>query len=238
MNEGTPEAMLFPHPLVQARFVRREKRFLIHAELEGGTTVIAHTNNTGRMTGCLAPGGRVWLSPARDPRRKLAWTLEITETPEGVLVGVNTQRANGLVAEGIAAGLLPGLGPQDEIRAEVTYPGGKSRADFLVGGHTWIEVKNATLVQEGRARFPDAPTARGRKHLLALQERVEGGEQAALVFCVQRADAATAGPADDIDPGYGRLLRQVHARGVTVLALQIRVDQQELRPDKCLPVVL
>ncbi len=230
--------MLFSPPLVPARFISREKRFLVHARLEDGTPVIAHTNNTGRMTGCLSPGGRIWLSPAPDPRRKLAWTLEITETPEGVLVGVNTQRANRLVAEGIHAGLLPGLGPQDEIRAEVTYPRGTSRADFLVGDRTWVEVKNVTLVQEGCARFPDAPTARGRKHLLALQERVEAGERALLVFCVQRADAATAGPADDIDPAYGRLLRQVHARGVEVQALQIRVDQQELHPANILPLVM
>ncbi len=230
--------MRFSPSLVHARFVRREKRFLVHAVLDDGAEVIAHTNNTGRMTGCLTPGGTIWLSPANDRRRKLAWTLELSETPGGVLVGVNTQRANKLVAEGIAAGLLPGLDPAAEIRAEVAYPDGKSRADFLVGGHTWVEVKNATLVENGHARFPDAPTARGRKHLLALEERVRAGERAVLVFCVQRGDARTAGPADDVDPQYGALLRRVLAAGVEVLALGVQVSPRSLDPCRILPLVL
>ena len=56
--------MEFPAPLVRGRFLRREKRFFIYARLDDGTEVVAHTNNTGRMRGCLAPGCPVWLSPA------------------------------------------------------------------------------------------------------------------------------------------------------------------------------
>lgn len=230
--------MDFPQPLVHARFVRREKRFLIHALLDDGQPVIAHTNNTGRMTGCLIPGGDIWLSPAQNPRRKLAWTLELTTSPTGVLVGINTQRANGLVAEGIKAGLFPQLSTTADIRSEVYYPDRQSRVDFLVDGNIWIEVKNATLVESGHARFPDAPTARGRKHLLALAERVKAGERSLLVFCVQREDAVTAGPADDIDPEYGALLRRVTASGVEWAALQVRITPQGLYPQQTLPLVI
>ena len=77
--------------------------------------MVAHTNNTGRMTGCLAPGAAIWLSPADNPQRKLKWTLELVETvadpasgiPAGVLVGVNTAGANRLAAEALAAGISP-----------------------------------------------------------------------------------------------------------------------------------
>jgi len=230
--------VLFTPPLVRARFIRREKRFLIHAVLEDGAEVVAHTNNTGRMTGCLTPGGTIWLSPADNPRRKLAWTLELGESPGGVPAGVNTQRANGLVAEGMRAGLFPNVSSDAAIRPEVPYPGGGSRVDFLVGGGIWVEVKNATLVEEGHARFPDAPTARGRKHLEDLAARVAAGDRALLVFCVQRADAATVGPADDIDPDYGRLLRKVAAQGVEVAALRIAVTPEWLEPERLLPVIL
>ncbi len=230
--------MRFPHPLVQAKFIRREKRFLIHALLADGTPVIAHTNNTGRMTGCLWEGGTIWLSPAQNPARKLAWTLEMSETPKGTLIGVNTQLANKLVAEGLRSGLVGNFGPQPEIRAEVSYPTGNSRADFLVNQDTWVEVKNTTLVAEGHARFPDAPTARGRKHLLDLQGRVAAGDHALLVFCIQRGDAQTAGPADDVDPEYGRLLRQAKARGVEITALQTRLDHQGIFPEKILRINL
>ena len=72
--------MEFSQPLVRGRFLKREKRFFIHAELDDGRRVIAHTNNTGRMTGCLAPRARIWLSPADNPQRKLKWTMELIET--------------------------------------------------------------------------------------------------------------------------------------------------------------
>ncbi len=71
-----------PRPPWQvARYQGREKRFTIHAELPDGQLVAAHTNNTGRMTGCGAPGARCWLEPATAPHRKLRWSLRIMEAP-------------------------------------------------------------------------------------------------------------------------------------------------------------
>ncbi len=68
-------------PWTVARYLGREKRFTVHAELPDGARVAAHTNNTGRLSGCGEPGARCWLSPAADPRRRLAWTLEVMEAP-------------------------------------------------------------------------------------------------------------------------------------------------------------
>jgi sugar fermentation stimulation protein A len=241
------QPMEFPRPLVAARFLRREKRFLVHVRLEDGSITVAHTNNTGRMSGCLAPGARVWLSPADDPRRKLKWTLEIVETVTdeasgrsgGVLVGVNTILANRLAAEALSGGIIPGLARYTQVRAEVPYGSRGSRADFLLTGGPdrpcWVEVKNVTLVRGDRALFPDAPSERGRKHLLELAEMVTRGDRAALVFCVQRYDARVVGPADDIDPRYGEILRQVAAAGVEVHGLRCQVDTQAIRVVDSLP---
>jgi len=229
----------FAAPLVPAVFLRREKRFTVHVRLDDGTPAAAHTNNTGRMTGCLAPGRRVWLSPAPSPARKLPWTLELVDA-DGVLVGVNTTAANRLAAEAVAAGLVPGLDPGAELRREAPLPGGGSRADLLLrdgSGHgppVWIEVKNVSLVADGHARFPDAPTARGRKHLHDLMARVAAGERAALLLCAQRADAVSVGPADDIDPEYGRLLRRAVARGVEVHGLGARAAPDAVVVDRLL----
>lgn len=235
--------MQFPRPLVQARFLRREKRFFIHAELPDGTPVVAHTNNTGRMTGCLSEGCRVWLSPADNPGRKLKWTLEISEAAGGVPVGVNTALANRLVAEALQAGVIPQLAEYASIRAEVPYGTQGSRADFLVEGwpppdrsRCWVEVKNVSLVADGHARFPDAPTERGRKHLEELAGTLDLGDRAALVFCVQRQDALTAGPADDIDPEYGRLLRSVAAAGVEVYAVACAVNPGGIVVNSLIPL--
>jgi sugar fermentation stimulation protein A len=237
----------FPSPLVRGRFVRREKRFFIHAVLDDGQEVVAHTNNTGRMTGCLFEGGRVWLSPAANPERKLKWSLEIVEAPardsEGndiqVKVGVNTSLANKLVAEAITDGLIPELAGFDSLRTEVPYGSRKSRIDILLENgdeRVWVEVKNVSLVEKGHARFPDAPTERGRKHLLELQEMAKSGDRAVLVFCIQRSDAVSVGPADDIDPEYGQLVRQVRAAGVEIIGVSAEVAPECINLGLIVPV--
>ena len=100
----------------------------------------------------------------------------------------------------------------------------------------WVEVKNVTLVNRGHARFPDAPSERGRKHLRELAGMVAQGQRAALVFCIQREDALTIGPADDIDPEYGILLREVTAAGVEVYGARCSVAFSEIQIDTLLPL--
>lgn len=242
--------MEFAHPLLRGRFLGREQRFTVHVGLDDGRTVAAHTNNTGRMTGTLAPGAPVWLSPAAGPGRKLAWTLELVRTTAatgpgiapGVLVGVNTALANRLAAEAVAAGLVPGLAGAGEPRREVRYGRQGSRADLLYapadGPPVWVEVKNVSLVRDGHARFPDAPTARGRKHLDELAQVARDGGRAVLLFCVQRGDAASVGPADDVDPEYGRRLRAAAAAGVVVCGVGMAVSTAGIAPARRLAVRL
>lgn len=242
--------MRLPGPLTRARFLKREKRFLIHALLADGQQVVAHTNNTGSMRGCLGPDAEIWLSPANNPRRKLRWTLELVRTvadPDNrvagnVLVGINTLAANRLTGEALKNGLLPLMGPADQLRAEVKYGHQGSRVDWLITdpacAKTWVEVKNVSLVEDGHARFPDSPTERGRKHLAELSAMVAAGDHAALVFCIQREDARTVGPADDIDPRYGQMLREAAAAGVELFGLGCRVSPQAIEPDRLVAIRL
>jgi len=128
------------------------------------------------------------------------------------------------------------------IRPEVKYGAQNSRIDFLIteptGSKCWVEVKNVSLVENKHARFPDAPTERGRKHLQELEAMVAAGDRAALVFCIQREDALTVGPADDIDPEYGRLLRKVIAAGVEVQGLMSQTSPEGILPYKIIPIVI
>ena len=235
--------MLFPNPLTEGVLLRREKRFTAWVRLGDGREVAAHCTNTGRMTGCSEPGSRVWLSPADRPSRKLKWTWELVEVARGVRLGINTFLTNGLVEEAIRGGVIQELAGYGSIRREVAYGSEGSRADLLLETEgrprCWVEVKSATLVsQDRRALFPDAPTARGRKHLRELTAAVRDGDRAALVFTVLRADADTVGPADLVDPEYGTELRTAAAAGVELLAYRARVGRQEIRLVDRLPVVL
>lgn len=235
--------MNYPEPLVPGRLVGRYKRFLADVVLDDGREVTAHCPNTGSMLGCDLPGSRVWLLPAADPRRKLPFTWELVEA-EGTLVGINTHRANALVREALAAGLVAELGGYAGLRAEVAYGAERSRIDFLLEGHPrhpdcFLEVKNVTAaVADGVALFPDAVTARGTKHLRELAAMAAAGRRAAILFCVQRGDVGAVRPADAIDPLYGRTLRQVAAGGVEVLAWRAAVTPQGATLEGPLPVLL
>lgn len=222
--------MRYPQPLVRGRLIRREKRFIVHVRLDDGREVVAHTNNTGTMLGCNTPGSPVWLSPADDPKRKLKWTYELIEA-DGVLVGINTAVPNALAAEAIADGTLAELQGYGSVRREVQYGEG-SRIDLLLergGERCWVEVKNVTLVQDGVALFPDAVTARGRKHLHELQAMVAAGDRAAMLYVVQRADARSFAPAAAIDPAYAVALRSAAAAGVELLAYRAEVSTEGVR---------
>jgi len=221
--------------------LRRYQRFLADVRLDSGETVTAHCPNTGSMLSLKDPGNRVWLSPACNPGRKLAWTWELVETVAGVTVGIHTGRANQLVAEALAAGMIPELAGYAGMRREARL-GGRSRSDLLLqypGGGCHVEVKSVTAaVNEAIGFFPDAVSARALKHLRELGLRVEGGERAAVVFCVQREDVQAVRPADHIDPAFARALRQAARAGVEVYALGARVSPAEIRLVRRLPVLL
>ncbi len=212
--------MLLP-PLTEGVLLRRYKRFLADIRLPDGRQVVAHCPNPGRMTSCAEPGWRVLLSHHDSPKRKLRWSWELVDTGR-TLVLVNTSRPNAVVREGIEAGRVPGLRGYAELRAEVGTGAG-SRVDLWLGGGgrapCWVEVKSVTLrTGEGTGAFPDAVSARATKHVGELAERVEAGERAALFFLVPRGDIDVVRPADDIDPVYGRALRDAVSRGVEVFA--------------------
>jgi sugar fermentation stimulation protein A len=227
-------------PLVQGVLLKRYKRFLADVLLEDGSPVTAHCANSGRMTGCALPGQPVYLSRQDNPRRKLKYTWELIRMP-GSMVGVNTLVPNRLVRAAIANGDVKELAGFDHIRSEVAVPGG-SRLDLLlekeVGSSCFVEVKNCTLVQGGVAKFPDAVTQRGRKHLEALQRSKKNGFRSVIFFLVQRMDATGFSPADQIDSTYGAALREAAENGVELLAYDVTISLKTISLRKQLPIFL
>lgn len=190
------------------------------------------------MKGCNVPGMEVLLSPADDPKRKTRYTWELIHLPS-TWVGINTLTANRLVAEAAVNKLIPELNPFDKLLREVTL--GHSRIDFCLvhgGVSLYLEVKNVTLVEDGTALFPDAPTARGRKHLQTLMDAIDQGHRATMFYVVQREDAKRFSPAAHIDPAYAQALRRAHRAGVDIIVYGTRVSPKEIYLDVPLPVVI
>ncbi len=206
----------------------RVKRFSVRCTVNG-QEVWAHTNNSGSMLGLVPQGVQVLLSPAANPARKLAWTLELIGLPGGkepVWVGVNTQTPNRLLKAAFYAGQLPWAAGYTQFSAEARC--GESRIDALLQGEglpdLWVECKNVTLVEDGVAAFPDAVSTRAQKHMGTLMERVAAGQRAATFYCIERGDAACFAPASYVDPDYSRLFLQSLKAGVEMYPHVVQAD--------------
>jgi len=231
--------MNLPQPLYEATLIRRYKRFLADVQLLDGENITVHCPNSGSMMGCAEPGSTVLLSRSFNEKRKLPFTLELIRI-RGHWVGINTMRPNHLVREAISQGKVPELNGYQAIRSEVRY-GTNSRIDLLLSGpdgSCYVEVKNVTLLENKSALFPDAVTTRGQKHLHELMQVVQSGGRGVIFFVVQREDALTFGPADAIDPTYGKLLRLAVQNGVEALAYQAHVSPREIYLTRRLPINL
>lgn len=233
----------FETPLQEAILLRRYKRFLADIRLPDGEELTVHCPNTGSMRNCGQPGDRVWVSLDYKPGRKLPGTWELVEITSGELACIHSARANRVVAQALEGGLITPLAGYAQQRAEVRLPGGASRFDFLLSGGAQpdcvVEVKSVTLaLGEGAGAFPDAVSARGQKHLRELVDVVQGGRRACLLFCVMHSGIEQVRPADEIDPEYGRLLREAAAQGVEVLAWSVWPQPQGMQVRGALPVRL
>ncbi|MBI4310996.1 MAG: DNA/RNA nuclease SfsA [Chloroflexi bacterium] len=227
---------LGPH-LVEATFVVRLNRFAALVLLDGAETLV-HVPNSGRLRELFQPGNPVYLTPATSPARKTRYSLSLVEV-NGCLVSADAGAATAVAYEWLKEHLLPEFDGYTQVLREQTF--GRSRIDLLLlGGEQkhYVEVKSATLVEDGVARFPDAPTARGRKHVLELAEAVAQGHKASVVFVVQRRDAEAFAPNDVADPAFGEALRRACAAGVHTYAYRCCVTLQEITLDTGLPVIL
>jgi sugar fermentation stimulation protein A len=230
--------MLFRDPLIHGQLIRRYKRFFADIALDDGREVIAHCPNPGAMLGLNTPGQGAWLSPSTNPKRSLAWTLELIEADTG-LVGVNTMHPNRLVAEALAADSIPDLGGYNSHRREVRY-GEASRVDFLLEqpdrARCWLEIKNCHLRRTGTlAEFPDCVAARSARHLRELEAMVATGERAVVLFVVQRTDCDAFSACADLDPAFARALDHAADAGVEVMVWGCDITTEDIRIARRLP---
>ena len=233
--------MLFNTTLEQGTLIKRYKRFLADVKLKDGTIVTAHCANTGAMLGCAQSGWQVWLSKSTNPKRKLAYSWEIVKTDAGHYIGINTHRANELVAEALRNRVINELSGYQQIKREVKLSDDNSRIDFMLSAENlvdcYVEVKSVTLLQNKQGYFPDAVTLRGHKHLRALSELVTQGKRAVLLFCVQHTGIQSVSVAQHIDAQYGLELKLALANGVEVLAYSANISPEKILINQPIPFI-
>lgn len=205
--------------MLPGKFLARPNRFIAHVEIDGSTQ-ICHVKNTGRCKELLVPGCTVWCQESDKPERKTKFDLIAVQKGHR-LINMDSQAPNIAAKEWLLAG---GLGKIENLRAEVFQ--GDSRFDFSFqkdGVTCFLEVKGVTLENGGICAFPDAPTARGVKHLEGLTRLSQEGFGAYVLFVIQMEDVCYLHPNYATDPAFAKALREAAAAGVSVLAMDCAV---------------
>ena len=192
--------------------------------------------NTGRLRELFVTDARVLLEPASNPERKTRYSLVCVEK-NGQWVNVDSTAPNQIVEEMVRAGRL--FSDITYVKREKTF--GKSRFDLYVehgGQKHYIEVKGVTLEVDGAARFPDAPTERGIKHINELMEARKQGYLASIIFIIQMKGVKVFEPNRATQPAFAEALLEAAGAGVEILAFDCIVTENSLVGDLAVPVQL
>ena len=214
--------MRFTERLVPAVFQSRPNRFL-GVVLVDGVETLCFIPNPGRMKELLYRGASVYLIPVQSNTRKTHYTLTLIDH-HGFLVCIDSSVPNKLVSEAVHRGIIEPFREFRVKKAEYTF--GESRLDFLLESDSeklLLEVKSCTLIRDGVALFPDAPTKRGSRHLKTLTRFLTQG-RSAIFFLIQRSDANSFKPNMEMDPDFAANLKEASKAGGEVYAYTSRVD--------------
>ncbi|RLF46832.1 MAG: DNA/RNA nuclease SfsA [Thermoplasmata archaeon] len=223
----------FDKELVPAIFLRRLNKFLIEVELNGKVT-LCHLHDPGRLEEILKKGRKLLLIQ-KEGNRKTKYDVIAAFMEDWVLIhsGYHSLLAENLLKNNLIKDLT---GYKIEKR-EFKY--GSSRIDFLLSGNKkcLLEVKGCTLAKDGIAMFPDAPTARGRRHIMELMDAMGKGYEAAMLFLIMR-NAYTFSPNWDIDRDFSLTLKKAYEKGIKIIACRIKFKEKQVYYAGEIPVIM
>lgn len=221
-----------------AEFIRRPNRFQAYVNLKG-EEIIVHVPNTGRCKEILIPGSTVLLREEINPTRKTLYDL-IAGYKDNKIINIDSQIPNKVVEEALKDKKIQKLVRYNIIQREKTF--GNSRFDFKLSNDMdeeyYLEVKGVTFEVDGKTKFPDAPTERGRKHLLELIEAKKRGFGAGVLFLIQMSNIKNFSPYDDMDVAFGGALRLACKNGVDIFAYECEVGEKFITLSNPVEVVL
>jgi sugar fermentation stimulation protein A len=245
-HPSNPYQLVFKDsPLLEGIFAERPNRFVAYIEIEG-QLVRTQVPDPGRLKELLIPGVRVIVEDHRHSlNRKTQYALFLVESPDKKnWVSLNTHLPNRVVRYLLENRLLEQFSHYEHIKPEFCY--GKSRFDFLLSNSNpekkhLLEVKSVTLVTEPSkvALFPDAPTARGSRHIQELTQAKQEGFESSVLFVVQRPDAIGVCPNAQTDPLFYQTVKDAIASGVHFHAISYALSPEGIKIHQLdLPVAL
>lgn len=216
------------HKIREAIFVKRLNRFIAYVLIDGKEEIV-HVKNTGRCRELLIPGARVILEDcSENPNRKTKYSL-ISVWKGDMLVNMDSQVPNNVVYKSLLDNKIQEINNIDKIKKEVTF--GNSRFDIyleLGNKKAFMEVKGVTLENNSIARFPDAPTLRGIKHVLELIKVVEKGYLGFIFFLIQMKGPKEFRLNWTMDKIFSEAVKLANENGVKVLAYDSIIDENSI----------
>jgi len=220
--------------LIEAEFVARPNRFLSRVRISGEVHD-SHVPDPGRLKELLFPGARVLVEPKPGEHRKTKFATVMVYSGNE-LISINSQLPNRFSRHCFDNQLIPEFQGWTVKKQEYTL--GRSRFDFLLekdGEEKLVEVKSATLVEDGVARFPDAVTSRGRRHVLHLADSITPTRSAAVLFIIQRSDATSFEPHWGRDPEFAQALQDAVNDGVELVIYSTRLQPDSMTLGTSIP---
>lgn len=215
--------------IIDGIFLSRPNRFIAKVLIDGKEETV-HVKNTGRCKELLVPGTIVYLDVSDDPDRKTKYDLIAVLKNGEKLINMDSQVVNLIAFDWLKKGNI--FTENAVIRREVTY--GNSRFDIFVEDgqrKAFVEVKGVTLEFDGEVRFPDAPTARGVKHINELIKCIDEGYEAYILFVIQMKGVSYFTPNDSTHKEFGDTLRRASKKGVRIIAVDCIVSSDSIEID-------
>ncbi len=198
--------------LMKGYFQSRPNRFTSEIKYKGKIET-AHIHDPGRMKELLLKDAEVLFTTSNG---KLTYYIKAIKV-DGEWVLIDTAQ-HSKIARKIFE-YLPEFSKFTEIKSEVKI--GNSRIDFTLDGVP-LEVKGVSLVKGDLALFPDAPTARGARHVGEIIEH-----NGIILFLVVRK-AKSFAPNKEMDPKFTEKLVEARKKGIKIIAVQISFDGEML----------
>ncbi|WP_414470070.1 DNA/RNA nuclease SfsA [Methanobacterium sp. ACI-7] len=229
--------------IIAGKFVNRPNRFTVTFEQENELHN-AHLRDPGRLKELLIPDVDLILRPAINTEARKTKFDVIGVLRDKLWILINSGFHSDMAADLIDSQIIDEFRGFNVEKREYSY--GKSRIDFLLSNNDnkkmLLEVKGCTLVQDGNAMFPDAPTERGKRHVEELIYAKKEGLDAAILFLITCEDAKCFYPYLEMDPLFSNALKEAYNAGVKIVAYSfkssLKEDVLEIKPFKRIKVLI
>ena len=214
--------------IVEGLFIDRPNRFVAIVLIDGVKETV-HVRNTGRCRELLIPYAKVLMEDcSHNKNRKTRYSI-VAVWKKDVLINMDSQIPNKVVFDALNEGEISSFPNLSKIKRESTFRNSRFDIFFKSGSEKgFIEIKGVTLEKDGVAMFPDAPTDRGRKHVLEMIDAVKEGYSGAIFFLVQMKGPHIFRLNSEMDPKFSEAVKLAYKNNVDIIAYDSIVSTNDI----------